>query len=443
MPENGYVPQFIAMEEPNGDFKTVEASFLNGQPMAGGEPEPAGVARVSSWRALRKHSWIFTLGLATVAVVLLILSVNSRRAPSTIAPPRNEGIAVAGTLPIVPDGEALRIAAGSSMPKYIDSNGSLWLSDRYFHGGEEIARPLRRIFRTLDQDLYRAAREGDFSYDIPLKPGLYELHLHFAEIVYGQSSFESSGDGQRRFNIAINGRNRMIAFDIVRDAGGPNTADEVVITAVTPAGDGFLHLGFSSVLGKPLLSSLEILLDRSRAMFPIRLVAGSKPYFDTHGNLWDADRYFLGGSVTRYTAEVEGTDDPKLYTTERWGRFSYALPVAPGTYALRLRFSERSFGLPNFSMPGNEQGGIGSRVFDIYCNGQLLLKDLDIFSASGGANRALVRTFHDLSPNAFGKLELSFEPIYDYATVSAIEVLPEPESMTSRTKIQPYPPCQH
>ncbi len=37
----------------------------------------------------------------------------------------------------------------------------------------------------------------------------------------------------------------------------------------------------------------------------------------------------------------------------------------------------------------------------------------------------VLKTFHNLKPTAQGKLNLDFEPISNYATVSAIEVLDE------------------
>jgi hypothetical protein len=46
------------------------------------------------------------------------------------------------------------------------------------------------IWRTQNPDFYRTSRQGQFSYAIPLKKGIYELRLHFAETVYGPESTE-------------------------------------------------------------------------------------------------------------------------------------------------------------------------------------------------------------------------------------------------------------
>ena len=87
---------------------------------------------------------------------------------------------------------------------------------------------------------------------------------------------------------------------------------------------------------------------------------------------------------------------------------------------MTLRFAETYFGPNN---PG--KGGVGNRLFDVYCNGTALLHTFDIFKEAGGENRALDKTFHGLQPNSMGKLMLSFVPVRNYASVRAIEVVDE------------------
>jgi len=75
--------------------------------------------------------------------------------------------------------------------------------------------------------------------------------------------------------------------------------------------------------------------------------------------------------------------------------------------------------------PGNPGGGgVGTRVFSVFCNGTALLRSLDLFKESG-ANYGVVRAFHHLTPNGQGKLMLSFEPEHDYASIYGLEVLDE------------------
>ena len=117
---------------------------------------------------------------------------------------------------------------------------------------------------------------------------------------------------------------------------------------------------------------------------------------------------------------VEATSDPERYQNERFGHFNYVIPVAPGRYTVTLSFAETYFGPTNLF-----RSGVGLRVFNVYCNGRLLLKDFDITKEAGGPNRALDRTFTGVESNPQDKILLTFEPIRNYACVNAIEVVAE------------------
>ena len=116
---------------------------------------------------------------------------------------------------------------------------------------------------------------------------------------------------------------------------------------------------------------------------------------------------------------MTGTPDADLFGNERYGHFSYAIPVAPGVYAAAMYFAETYWGKEN-----QGAGGPGSRIFDIYCNGSALARNLDILKEAG-PNQALVKHFHGLRPNAQGKLNFEFVPVVNYASVFAIEVVDE------------------
>jgi hypothetical protein len=119
---------------------------------------------------------------------------------------------------------------------------------------------------------------------------------------------------------------------------------------------------------------------------------------------------------------VTGTANPELYRVERYGNFSYAIPVAPGRYTVTLRFAERYFGAAN-----SVGGGAGSRIFHVFCNGESMLKNLDVFKEAGGSGRALEKTFTGVAPNEQGHILLEFKPVENYAMIYAIEVIPEPK----------------
>ncbi len=363
-----------------------------------------------------------------VAGICLFFTFQILNKRSPAAAPANAGTPTPATVE-TENSPGVRIAVGSSMPKYEDSLSRVWTGDRFVTGGETVHRPNRRIYRTLDPALYQNARVGDFQYDIPLQPGIYELHLYFAEILH-IDTIDSGAEALRRFNISLNGKPLLLGFDIVLDTGGMlNTADEKVFTGVSPAEDGKLHLRFWASNDQALLCGIEIVRgvpgQMAGKMRPVRILAGQRTAYDHRQQFWGADRYFLGGRVMERTKNVANTTDPELFTSERFGNFTYFIPVAPGEYSATMYFAESNFGVDNFGAANYAQGGKGSREFDIFCNGAALIRNFDILGKAGGPNLAVVKSFRHLRPNAQGKLNFSFVPDIDYATVRAIEVTPE------------------
>ena len=413
LPAVGYAPRFVRRDRLGEDAEVTpeDTTQLNDEIKAA--PRPSRSSR---------RPWLI-IGLAFTVVV-------ATAAAGYIAKSRTERVSLAATetrtspdlLGAIGGNEPLRIAAGSVIARYIDRSGQVWLGDRYFTGGSPILKPDHRILRTLDPTLYQTAREGDFQYDIPLKPGTYDLHLHFAEIVH-REALGSGLDGQRRFRVILNGKILLNNFDIALDAPGADTADERVFNDVSPGRDGFLHLQFMT---EAVLSGIEVLPSSPGRMLPVRILSAPRALFDTTDQFWSADRYFFGGT-SRVTQVVtaQGTKDPNIFSSLRFGNFWYFIPVADGLYSVTLRFVESNFGVDNIGSPTYAPGGAGSRVFNVLCNGICLARNLDVYKEAGGAGRALVKTFHGLRPNAQGKLVLQFESVVDYPILSAIEVLDE------------------
>jgi hypothetical protein len=304
---------------------------------------------------------------------------------------------------------------------YRDEDGRTWQADQYCTGGTILKSPERRILRAADPEPYRSGREGNFTCDIPVQPGIHEVHLHFAEIVMGDKAVDISGDGWRRFNVTLNGRMVLSDFDIIRDSSGSNVADEKILLDIEPAADGFLHFHFDAAPNSALVNAIEIRPGIAHKMLPLRILAGGGPHYQKAGQFWRPDRYFMGGNSLKHTMEVLHAEDPGICKNERWGNFNYSIPVAEGSYKLTLRFVERHFGTVDFSGDKNP-GGAGSRLFDVFCNGEVLLRNFDVFRRAGGGKRETIQTFRRLKPNAQGKLFLSFVPVKDYAMVNAIEV---------------------
>lgn len=301
----------------------------------------------------------------------------------------------------------------------------MWSADAYFTGGTSVKSVVQHISRTLDPAFYRTSRQGQFRYDIPLKNGIYELRLHFAEAVYGPEATGTGGEGSRLMTVKANGQTLLSHFDVIGDSGASRMADVKVFSGIHPAADGMLHLDLSGEDGKPaMLSAIEILPGVSGRIRPVRIVARQSPYYSNDSHWWSPDNYFEGGQLASYTHEVTGTDDPELYETERWGNFSYAIPVTPGRYVLVLHFAAR------YSNPGEPAAvsEIGAKnvgqIFNVFCNGKTLLENFDL-AREAAKTDVVIRRFGAIEPNAQGKIILSFVPVTGYATASGIEVIPE------------------
>jgi hypothetical protein len=320
--------------------------------------------------------------------------------------------------PVLADNDegAIRIMAGDRKTNYVDKAGHLWLPDRYFTGGTPFRRVPIEIRRTQDPLLFENGREGGFAYKIPLQPGTYDLRLYFAETWF-------KGEALRSVNVAVNGL-QASSFDIISDAGGVDTATTKVFRNVSPGKDGTLDLIFQGSRENPsFLNAIEILPGVAGSvpgkMRPIRLTTGEHPYQDKTGHFWLPDESAYGGRRSTRSTPMEGTVDPGLYQNQRFGHFTYSIPVAEGGhYTVVLHFAETWFGT------SNAPGGPGSRVFDVYCNGTTLLKEFDILR-EGASNRVLIKTFHGIPASPQGKLNLEFTPRVNYALINAIEIVEE------------------
>jgi len=247
--------------------------------------------------------------------------------------------------------DSVRIICGYSKRDYVDSEGKTWGPDRYYTGGTVRVEPHQFIARAADNTLFETAREGEFSYDIPLKAGIYELHLYFVETDYGPGTTRGGGEISRLFQIDLNGNHLLTDFDIFSDADGTNVADERVFKDIAPASDGKLHLKFTGGINTPILSALEVVPGLRGKMLPVRIVAQEHSYTDQEGRLWGPDRYFSSGRLAAYVSPVEGTSDSGLYSSYRFGHFDYAIPVPDGRYAVTLYFAETYLALVTRGSP--------------------------------------------------------------------------------------------
>ena len=140
--------------------------------------------------------------------------------------------------------------------------------------------------------------------------------------------------------------------------------------------------------------------------------AGGAAHTTGGGTTYRADTLFSGGQTAGVSRPIAGTQDDALYQSERYGDFSYAIPVPTGgDYEVTLRFAETCW------------QSSGQRVFDVEAEGQEVVTDLDLYAEVGrDAAYDVTRTVSVTD----GTLNLTFTTDTDNATVSAIAIRPAP-----------------
>jgi hypothetical protein len=151
----------------------------------------------------------------------------------------------------------------------------------------------------------------------------------------------------------------------------------------------------------------------------VRLNSGDGAYTARSGAVYAADASFTGGTAFTTGNSITRTDDPRLYQSERYGDFRYAIPVANGVYDVRLHFVELYFGT---TVPGCE----GKRLFSLDVGDTPASPDianLDICSEVG-PTAAMQRLIRNVVVRD-GALDLTtIRGIADDPELAAVEVLP-------------------
>ena len=432
IPKGQYLPVFESRPQNLSDFHLETPTFVApARPLIG--------RRNSVWL------YVFALTVVVVGATIWLRSTWLKSHPSpavvlsssrkgTPAPAGSPGQTAAPQVPALTLSGEVRIAAGLTDGAFVDAWGHRWESDRYYKGGASRPGPKDLSPSAPDPGLVRTMRESTapeadpqsqqaFTYDIPVPPGVYELRLYFADPIRRSAGLDSRQDGEnlRHFGINLNGRSLLSDFDAIAD-GGFASVNVRAFKDVVPADDGMVHLEFVPGTHGSFVNALELTPGTPGKLVPIRLSVRASGFTDAQGTRWSGDNFFVNGRTGASASPEAGAEFPALYSDERYGNFSYAIPAPPGSYTVRLHFAETFF---NPSASALLCHGTGCRVFNVTCNGVVLLRDFDILQTAGGAFRPVVRAFHGLHPNGQGKLLLSFSPSVNYAEVRAIEVLDE------------------
>jgi len=166
----------------------------------------------------------------------------------------------------------------------------------------------------------------------------------------------------------------------------------------------------TSVADTTQKATATVTLNPPSGSFSARINAGGPLYTDSASQTWSADTGFSGGSAFNHgTLVITNTNDPALYSTARFGTFTYTISPPAGSYTVTLKFAEIYWTSP------------GNRVFNVAINGTTVLSNFDITAAAGAAFKAVDESF-PVTTNG-GNITIQFTAVTDNPLVNAIQVV--------------------
>ncbi|KAL4627847.1 hypothetical protein ACB092_05G195200 [Castanea dentata] len=154
-----------------------------------------------------------------------------------------------------------------------------------------------------------------------------------------------------------------------------------------------LYANFSIKCGGPEMPAEGIVYEAENSSS-----FGAAWYYVTNTEKWAVSNVGLFAERNNQTyventlAQVIATNTPELYQTSRMSPGSlryYGLGLDNGLYNVSLFFAETGFD----DRSSQTWKSLGRRVFDIYIQGSLELKDFDISKEAGGVERAIQKIF--------------------------------------------------
>jgi len=183
------------------------------------------------------------------------------------------------------------------------------------------------------------------------------------------------------------------------------------------------QLIFAAVLGALVIALAGYAVAQGK--FVLRVNAGdTASYTDKAGNVWQGDKWYKkggkygfidGDTIDRGSfVKIQGTNDPKIYQTERYSMSSFVAEVPNGKYTVRLHFAETYENIETD----------GPRVFDVTIQGKPALKDINVQKEAGAVQKALIKEFKAVEVTN-GILEVKFIAKEQNPEINGIEVLAE------------------
>ncbi len=134
---------------------------------------------------------------------------------------------------------------------------------------------------------------------------------------------------------------------------------------------------------------------------------------------------FFDGTSYVYptTLAISGTDEDEIFQSERYNLVGYKVRIPNGNYDIRLLFAEKFY------------SNSGSRVFDVYIEGNPVIKNLDVFSQVG-KDAAFIKELTNVNVSD-EELHIQFADIVNSALISGIIIAENTTGINDIKSISP------
>ena len=273
--------------------------------------------------------------------------------------------------------------------EYVESSPAVTMSGNADASGTGTAAqtnmypdPPNPIAGTENDALYQTeAYGGDLTFEVMVDDGTYDVTLYFAETNTGLS------EGDRVFNVSLEGNQVLSEFDIAAEAG-TNQAIKRTFKGIQVS-DGKLTISTETLSDNSKISGFAITESQPEPTEEVSVPFG----FNSGGGnasvtidgleftsetgsavrvFGDASASGTGTAVGTFSTDesIAGTEHDALYQSEHHGGdLSYNVGIANGTYEVTLYFAETNGTLPE-----------GQRVFNVSVEGQTVYSPLDILA---------------------------------------------------------------
>ncbi len=223
----------------------------------------------------------------------------------------------------------------------LNVNNQIWSADKWFSSDLSYTySSSNSIGNTTNTKLYQTERYGkNFSYNIPVPTGTYQVTLHFAELYWNTT-------GSRKFNVTIENNQGILSnFDIYGEAGKNNALSKTFTINVI---DGTLNIVFGSIIDHAKISGIEVIeiqntLKAPSPQFileekndPLSVRLQPNPFFNNftlningrHGSLADVIVYTISGQIVEELKQV--SVDQSIELGKMYEKGIYIIEVIQG-----------------------------------------------------------------------------------------------------------------